>query len=54
MAALTVDGAVHLPDAAAATDWARATLRDGDVLLVKGSNSIQLGRLVAMLREAGQ
>jgi UDP-N-acetylmuramoyl-tripeptide--D-alanyl-D-alanine ligase len=54
MAALAVDGAVHLPDAAAATDWARATLRDGDVLLVKGSNGIQLGRLVAMLREAGQ
>jgi UDP-N-acetylmuramoyl-tripeptide--D-alanyl-D-alanine ligase len=54
MAALAVDGAVHLPDAAAAADWARATLRDGDVLLVKGSNGIQLGRLVAMLREAGQ
>jgi UDP-N-acetylmuramoyl-tripeptide--D-alanyl-D-alanine ligase len=53
MAALQVDGAVHLPDAAAATDWARATLKDGDVLLVKGSNSIQLGRLVAALQEAG-
>ena len=49
MAALNVPGAVHLGDAAAATDWARATLRDGDVLLVKGSNSIQLGRLVAAL-----
>ncbi|MFN7400194.1 MAG: glutamate ligase domain-containing protein, partial [Sandaracinobacter sp.] len=54
MAALQVDGAVHLPDAAAATDWARATLKDGDVLLVKGSNSIQLGRLVAALQEAGR
>lgn len=53
MAALKVEGAVHLPDAAAATDWARATLRDGDVLLVKGSNGIQLGRLVAALRGAG-
>jgi UDP-N-acetylmuramyl pentapeptide synthase len=51
MAALRVPGAVHLADAAAATDWARATLKDGDVLLVKGSNSIQLGRLVSALAE---
>ncbi|MGL6044162.1 MAG: UDP-N-acetylmuramoyl-tripeptide--D-alanyl-D-alanine ligase, partial [Sandaracinobacteroides sp.] len=51
MAALAVEGAVHLPDAAAATAWARAMLRPGDVLLVKGSNSIGLGKLVAALKE---
>jgi UDP-N-acetylmuramoyl-tripeptide--D-alanyl-D-alanine ligase len=50
MAALKVDGATHLPDAEAATAWAHALLRDGDVLLVKGSNSVGLGRLVAALR----
>ncbi|PZU50297.1 MAG: UDP-N-acetylmuramoylalanyl-D-glutamyl-2, 6-diaminopimelate--D-alanyl-D-alanine ligase [Sphingomonas sp.] len=52
MAALRLDGASHLADAAAALAWARATLRDGDVLLVKGSNSIGLGKLVAALKEA--
>jgi UDP-N-acetylmuramoyl-tripeptide--D-alanyl-D-alanine ligase len=51
MEALKVPGAVHLPDAEAATAWARGTLKDGDVLLVKGSNSIGLGRLVAALLE---
>jgi UDP-N-acetylmuramoyl-tripeptide--D-alanyl-D-alanine ligase len=51
MAALRVPGAVHLPDAAAAEGWARATLQDGDVLLVKGSNSVGLGALVAALAE---
>jgi UDP-N-acetylmuramoyl-tripeptide--D-alanyl-D-alanine ligase len=30
--------------------WARATLRHGDVLLVKGSNSVGLGAIVAALR----
>lgn len=50
MAALKVDGATHLPNAAAAAEWARAMLRDGDVLLVKGSNSVGLGGLVADLR----
>jgi UDP-N-acetylmuramoyl-tripeptide--D-alanyl-D-alanine ligase len=54
MAALKVEGAAHLPDAAAALAWVRATLRDGDVLLVKGSNSIGLGRLVTALKEAAQ
>jgi UDP-N-acetylmuramoyl-tripeptide--D-alanyl-D-alanine ligase len=49
MAALKVDGAVHLPDAAAALAWAEAMLKDGDVLLVKGSNSVGLGRVVAGL-----
>lgn len=52
MAALKVDGAAHLPDAATALQWARAHLRDGDVLLVKGSNSVGLGALVAALKEA--
>ncbi len=51
MAALKVPGAVHLPDATAAIAWVRDTLGDGDVLLVKGSNSLQLGRLVAALLE---
>jgi len=50
MAALKVDGAAMLPDAAAASDWARAMLRAGDVLLVKGSNSVGLGRVVSDLR----
>ncbi len=53
MAALQMDGAVHLPDAAAALDWVRRTLADGDVLLVKGSNSVGLGALVAALVEGG-
>ncbi len=52
MAALKLDGAAYLPDADAATDWARAMLRDGDVLLVKGSNSVGLGRLVGALKGA--
>ena len=54
MAALKVEGASHLPDAAAALAWARATLRDGDALLVKGSNSVGLGKLVSALKEAAQ
>jgi UDP-N-acetylmuramoyl-tripeptide--D-alanyl-D-alanine ligase len=49
MAALKVDGATHLPDAAAALAWAEAMLKGGDVLLVKGSNSVGLGRVVAGL-----
>jgi UDP-N-acetylmuramoyl-tripeptide--D-alanyl-D-alanine ligase len=49
MAALKVDGAVHLPDASAALAWADAMLKGGDVLLVKGSNSVGLGRVVAGL-----
>lgn len=53
MAALRMPGATHLPDAAAALDWVRQTLRDGDVLLVKGSNSVGLGALVTALRQGG-
>ncbi|WP_448586516.1 UDP-N-acetylmuramoyl-tripeptide--D-alanyl-D-alanine ligase [Thermaurantiacus sp.] len=50
MAALRIDGATHLPDWEAALAWAEAMLKPGDVLLVKGSNSVGLGRLVAALR----
>lgn len=52
MAALKVNGAALLPDAQAASEWARAMLRAGDVLLVKGSNSVGLGRVVSDLRSA--
>jgi UDP-N-acetylmuramoyl-tripeptide--D-alanyl-D-alanine ligase len=38
-----------LPDAAAALAWARSELRPGDLLLVKGSNSVGLMGLVAAL-----
>jgi UDP-N-acetylmuramoyl-tripeptide--D-alanyl-D-alanine ligase len=51
MAALHLPNAVHLPDWGAALDWVRATLKPGDVLMVKGSNSIGLGNLVAALGE---
>jgi UDP-N-acetylmuramoyl-tripeptide--D-alanyl-D-alanine ligase len=51
MRALAVDGAAYLPDAEAALHWARAKLRPGDALLVKGSNSMGLARVVAGLRE---
>ena len=50
MAALKVDGASYLPDWQAALAWATATLRADDVLLVKGSNSVGLGRLVEQLK----
>lgn len=50
MEALALPDAVHLPDHRAATRWAEATLAAGDVLLVKGSNSIGLGKLVAALK----
>lgn len=52
MEALKLDGASYLPDMKAALAWAVAQLRDGDVLLVKGSNSVGLGALVAALKEA--
>ena len=40
---------VHVPDAAAALDKARALIRPGDAVLVKGSNGVGLARLVAGL-----
>jgi UDP-N-acetylmuramoyl-tripeptide--D-alanyl-D-alanine ligase len=44
-----VPGAELLSDAVAALEWARAELRPGDLLLVKGSNSVGLMGLVAAL-----
>ncbi|HEX7742321.1 MAG TPA: UDP-N-acetylmuramoyl-tripeptide--D-alanyl-D-alanine ligase, partial [Sphingobium sp.] len=41
----------HVPDSAAATDLIRTEMRAGDAILVKGSNSIGLSRLVAALGE---
>ena len=41
--------ALHLPDAAAAADWAAGHLAAGDVILVKGSRGIGLDRVVARL-----
>ncbi len=53
MAALDVPSAARLPDAEAALAWVRARLEPGDVLLVKGSNSVGLVRVVAALTGAG-
>ena len=41
---------VHVADAAAALEAVRADLRDGDAVLVKGSNGVGLARVVAGLR----
>lgn len=41
---------VHVPDAAAALGALRGVLAAGDTLLVKGSNGVGLGRIVAALR----
>ena len=41
---------VHVPDAAAALEAVRSTLRAGDAVLVKGSNGVGLARVVAGLR----
>ncbi len=43
---------VHVADAAAALDAARALLAPGDTVLVKGSNGVGLARVVAGLRGA--
>jgi len=41
--------AVWLPDAAAAAEWAAAEVREGDVLLVKGSRGVKLDGVVRRL-----
>jgi UDP-N-acetylmuramoyl-tripeptide--D-alanyl-D-alanine ligase len=43
--------AVWLPDAAAAAEWAAGEVREGDVLLVKGSRGIKLDTVVRHLLE---
>ena len=50
MTALKADGAAYLPDWQAALEWTRGMLKAGDILLVKGSNSVGLGRLVSELK----
>ncbi len=51
LAKLLQDGCevAHVPDSAAALDAVRAVLSPGDAVLVKGSNSVGLSRLVAQL-----
>ncbi len=52
MQALKLDGAAYFATADEALAWARSTVRGGDAVLVKGSNSLQLGRVVSGLRGA--
>ena len=42
-------GAIWLPDADAAADWAAREVRRGDVVLVKGSRGVKLDRVVRRL-----
>jgi len=44
---------VHVPDAAAARDRLLAELAPGDAVLIKGSNGIGLGAVVAALAGKG-
>jgi len=41
------------PDAAAAAEWAAAEVREGDVLLVKGSRGVKLDQVVRRLEDEG-
>jgi UDP-N-acetylmuramoyl-tripeptide--D-alanyl-D-alanine ligase len=52
MQALKMDGAAYFATADEALAWAKSSLKPGDALLVKGSNSIGLGRIVSALRGA--
>ncbi len=46
------DAAVfHFDDCAAVLEFLLAQVRDGDMLLIKGSRSMQLERIVAFLKE---
>ncbi|HEY0556544.1 MAG TPA: UDP-N-acetylmuramoyl-tripeptide--D-alanyl-D-alanine ligase [Thermoanaerobaculia bacterium] len=45
---------VWLPDASAAADWAAAEVREGDVVLVKGSRGVGLDKVVRRLVGAGE
>jgi UDP-N-acetylmuramoyl-tripeptide--D-alanyl-D-alanine ligase len=46
--------AVFLPDAEAAGDWLRKTIRAGDVVLVKGSRGVHLERAIEVALEGGK
>ena len=45
-------GVTHVPDVASATQAVKGSIEAGDILLVKGSNSVGLSRLVAALKGA--
>ena len=46
--------AIHLEDAEAAADWAAEEVREGDLVLVKGSRGVGLEAVVERLLEAGR
>jgi UDP-N-acetylmuramoyl-tripeptide--D-alanyl-D-alanine ligase len=46
-------GADWAPDAAAAAEWAAAVVREGDVVLVKGSRGVKLDTVVRRLLDEG-
>ncbi|WP_448580252.1 UDP-N-acetylmuramoyl-tripeptide--D-alanyl-D-alanine ligase [Thermaurantiacus sp.] len=52
MDALEIPGAARFPSASEALAWVQDALRPGDVLMVKGSNSVGLSGLVRTLSEA--
>jgi UDP-N-acetylmuramoyl-tripeptide--D-alanyl-D-alanine ligase len=45
--------AIFLPDAESAGEWLQENLRQGDVVLVKGSRGVRLERAIEPLRAAG-